>query len=276
MKGNGRRTRAGSRAATVSPNVAVASAALAGVALAAALGLSGCGDVGLSDRVSRADTRFPVSGAALAIEATNAAVRIDPGAAGVITVQRSLIGKAASAGNATWEWDGSTLRLGIRCDGISVNCSGRYDVRVPPNIAVAVNSDGAAVHAVGLRNGLRASAHDANVRLENVSGRLLLSSSGGSITSTGTRSDRVSAVGTDGSVRLSFAAATRGVRVTTRGGGIDIAVPSDRNTYRVDLNSRGGGRRSTVPNDTASWREISARDLGRSVDGSIRVHRVGG
>lgn len=236
------------------------------------LGACGLADgLQAQDRRAVANQSFAFVGRVLTIIASDVTVRVDPGATSSVSVKSTLTGKAVDTGNSTKEFKNGTLRLGIRCSGVSVSCAGRYDVRVPPGVALVVRGNGADVHVKGTKAGVNASLHDGNLRLESLSGRLVLANDGGSITSTQTFSSAVSAVSTNGSVRLSFAAHPTGVTASSDTGGLDIAVPAGKETYHVETVSRTGGVKSTVPNTAKAPRSLTVK----SADGSIRIHRTG-
>src|SRR5690606_14919041 len=107
------------------------------VMIAGVAGLTGCGAT--FDDTEWHDARaFPHSGETLTIRSSVGGLRILPGKAGEVRVDRWLEGKAAREGNSSWSLRDGTLRLSADCTMVLGTCGARYHVRVPPGAKLVV------------------------------------------------------------------------------------------------------------------------------------------
>jgi DUF4097 and DUF4098 domain-containing protein YvlB len=112
---------------------------------------------------------------------------------------------------------------------------------------------------------------DGGIELRDVTGRLRLSTSDGSVRAEGVTSDQVSVDTSDGSVRLSFAEPPATVRASTSDSSLEIVVPKDGTAYAVSVSVSDGSQQVDVPTDPESSRQISVH----TNDGSVRIHPAG-
>ncbi|MEU1553226.1 hypothetical protein ABZ517_10950 [Streptomyces scabiei] len=182
-----------------------------------------------------------------------------------LTVSRELAGSAAKAGHSSWELTGSTLRLGVRCTGISLNCRGDYVVRIPPGVAVTVTSTGA-VTAHGLCCPLRITTEAGDVTVEGSLGTLRLRSASGRIRVRDARSADVLASTPKAPVSLSFAAPPRRVVAVSEVGDVDVELPDSPVPYRLAVEGMRKGR-ADLENVPSADRTISARTR----QGTVRI-----
>lgn len=177
------------------------------------------------------------------------------------------------------------VHLGVSCPWWSFVCSSSYDIVVPRRFAVQaqssggsievndvtgrleVESSGGSITARGVAGAVRATSSGGSVRLEDVGGPVDLHSSGGSITGTGLRGAEATAESSGGGVRLQFATAPQRVEATSSGGSVDVQLPRVDGGYDVDADVSGGSQSIGVPTDPDSARKIAARSSG----GSVRV-----
>lgn len=238
--------------------------------VAVALVVSSCGMT--TDEESKSEKRdFSYSGKKLSIRATNSSVRLKPGSGdGKVHVERTLKGKAGDSGNSEWSLDGSTLTLRTDCNGISLSCEGSYTVSVPKGATVALESTAGPVSAKDLAQPLDIHVKDASADVENVSGKLGMTVSGGNASATGITSQEFSATTSNGRVKATFGAAPRTVTASAGNGNVNVTLPKGGEKYRVTTKATNGQSHSSVPNTKDSDRKIELK----SQNGSVRVDRA--
>ncbi len=121
------------------------------------------------------------------------------------------------------------------------NCSVQWEVLVPADAAVTVDS------AVG------------DITVVDLAGTLSVNSSVGSLTATGLRSDSVTARSSVGDVTLDLVTAPSQVRASSSTGDLTVTVPADDTTYLVTTSTSVGDVRNGVGSDNASTRTIDVR-----------------
>jgi hypothetical protein len=232
--------------------------------LAAVIAVAGCGDLRAVNETSEDRREFDLSGDRLVIDSDGADLRLVAGTGDAVEVERSLTGKAAVDGNASWSMDGGTLRLSVSCSGFVPDCGGRHVVRVPPGVAVEVTND-APVRAVGLGADLTATVTGAWLRVEDPAGTLRLRAED-NVDVIGASSAAVTAVSSDRSVNLAFVSAP--TRVEARAdGSVEVTLPPGPETYRVAA-SPG---RPTLRSDPASTRKVT---VAAGEGGTARVRKA--
>ncbi len=230
---------------------APALAALAATATAVMLAVTGCG----SSRTVHAQTSFGFSGSRLVIDAGGSDLRVVAGGPG-IGVQRWVSGTAAKPGHASWTLAGDTLRLSIDCAGLVFSCGARFQVAVPPGVAVVVRSGSGQDTVSGLYGPVVIDGSSGQVRLSDVSGPLQVSTGSGGVTASGVRSAAVRVNTNQGSVDIGFAAAPQSVEITCGTGSAAARLPLAGYRYDVLVTSGTGAARSRVPDDPASGRLV--------------------
>lgn len=242
-------------------------AALAGVALMVAA-TGGCGDVFPGDEV-RETERFAWEGDTLRIESDHADVHVLPGAGDGIEVERRLRGQAATGGNASWTLEDGTLRLTVKCEGITFGCGGEYHVRVPENAGVDVESGQADVRIKGVERPSSVETRHGDITVDGAAERLRLESVHGDVRVDGAPA-RVTATAKHGDVRLVLTEAPESVVTKTSHGDILVGVPAQGGQrYQVTARSEGGDVISQLTPDPDSPRTITAD----STNGDVRLER---
>ncbi|MGA4990570.1 DUF4097 family beta strand repeat-containing protein [Nonomuraea bangladeshensis] len=235
-------------------------AASTAVAALTALTTAGCG--GLDAEDVRATRAFPVTGTELKIVSSLGGVRVLPGTAGSVQVERWVRGKAAREGNATWSLRDGVLRLGADCSMIFGDCGARYHVRVPPAVHVTVEApDGVILKE--LKQDVDAVSRE-HIQVDTASGRLRLRSDG-PITATGLTSPAVRARTVDGAIDVTFVTAPADLNLESTDGRVTATVP--KGSYAVTARSKDGSVDSEVRNDPKAPAAIVAR----SGTGNVRV-----
>ena len=175
-----------------------------------------------------------------------------PGKGPGIEVQRWLSGTAAKPGHSSWTLSGDTLQLGIDCSGLVFSCGSRFQVAVPPGMAVTVNSGSNTDTVSGLSAPVTVNGNQGGVNISGVSGPLQVSTGSGSVTATALRSPAVQVTTNQGSADISFAAAPQSVTVRCSTGNATVRVPTNGHQYHVLVSSGTGSASSNVPDDRQS------------------------
>ncbi|MEW9547036.1 DUF4097 family beta strand repeat-containing protein [Nonomuraea sp. NPDC050783] len=247
---------------TTTRSTARAALSAGAVAVALALATAGCGGLDLDAKEIHATRSFPAAGADLKIVSSLGGVRVLPGTAGAVQVERWVRGKAADEGNATWSLNDGVLRLGADCGVVFGDCGARYHVKVPPGVHVSVEApDG--VILKDLAQDVDAVSRE-RIEVSGASGRLRLRSDG-PITGTGLRSAAVRCRTQDGSIDLAFATAPADLDLQSTDGRVTATVP--KGAYRVTARSQDGSVTSAVKDDPRAAATIVAR----SGTGDVRV-----
>jgi hypothetical protein len=214
-------------------------------------GLAGCAN----NAVRKESTAFPFAGSKLTIDTSEAILRVENGPGRDIVVDRTLNGNAARTGNAPLSMDGTTLKLGVICSGVVINCSADYVVQVPRGVAVELTGSGSPVEFDGLTGDLTAALHaDGTLTVVHPAGDLQLECAGGDIHVIGARSAVVTATASDdGNVIMSFAAPPSMVDARSTTGSVKVMLPSGTESYRIDAPGS-----SALPSDPRSTRVITA------------------
>lgn len=223
--------------------------ALVLAAAVAALALTACGSAGSTAHYQRA---FSFGGTYLVIDDSSSDLQVMPGEGSGISVRPSLTGTAAKPGHSSWTLNGDTLQLTIDCSGLVFTCGSRFEVRVPPRVAVVVNSGSGTDTVAGLSGPVTINGASGEVHVKGVSGPLQVSTSSGSITATAIGSRTVRATSNQGSADISFTAAPRSVTVRCSTGKATVKVPAGGHRYHVLVSSGTGNAVSQVPDDRQS------------------------
>lgn len=222
-------------------------------AAAASLALSACASSASSAHDQRA---FSLGSTRLVIDDTSSDLQLVPGTGPGIEVQRWLSGTAAQPGHSSWTLHGDTLQLGIDCSGLVFSCGSRFEVAVPPGMAVTVNSGSNTDTVSGLSAPVTVSGNQGSVNVTGVSGPLQVSTGSGSVTATAIRSSAVRITTNQGSADVSFAGAPRSVTVRCSIGNATVRVPTAGYRYHVLVASGTGGASSKVPDDARAGRIV--------------------
>jgi len=190
---------------------------------------------------------YELRGDAFAVEFDDPDIRIVPGHAGELVVERSL---AWSAGRptVTEEWDGQRLRISAECPRVPIGprCDVEYTLRVPPGAALAA------------RGG------HGDLTIGDLDGRLSAQTTSGDIRSTNLRCAEVSLRTISGDVRARFTRPPDRVDATTTTGDIELGVPPNV-AYRLHVDA--AQRQLGIGHDATAPRTISAR----TERGSVRL-----
>jgi hypothetical protein len=223
--------------------------ALVLVAAAASSALAACSSSTSSAHDQRA---FSFSGTRLIIDDSSSDLQLVPGNGPAVQAQRWLSGTAAKPSHSSWTLSGDTLRLGIDCSGLVFSCGSRFEVAVPPGVAVTVNSGSNTDTVSGLSAPVTVNGNQGGVNVSGVSGPLQVSTGSGSVIATAIRSSAVQVTTNQGSADISFTAAPRSVTVRSSTGNATVRVPTSGHQYHVLVSSGTGSASSKVPDDRRS------------------------
>lgn len=151
------------------------------------------------------------------IDDSSSDLQVVPGNGPGIEAQRWLSGTAARLGHSSWTLTGGTLRLSIDCSGLVFSCGSRFEVAVPPGVAVTVNSGSGTDTVSGLSGPVTVNGNQGDVHVSGVSGPLRVSTGSGSITATAIRSSAVQMTTDQGRADVSFVAAPQSVTIRVLG-----------------------------------------------------------
>ncbi|GAA2392255.1 DUF4097 family beta strand repeat-containing protein [Nonomuraea africana] len=239
-------------------------------ALAAAglISLSACGFQ--LDRTERHEARtFPLGGTSLTITSRVGDLRVVPGDASGVKVERWLQGTAGEPGKSQWTLENGRLALSTDCTVFFGSCGARYTVHLPPGVALVVEGGDERVSLSRLPQDVSVSTTGGDITAEGLSGTLRLRTHEGTIRSRATRSADVRARSRDGDISVGFAAPPGKVDTQSRAGGVVVSVPEGE--YGITVVSRNGRSRTEIKDaGDGSARTIVAR----SEDGDVRVTRT--
>ncbi|MCC2267375.1 DUF4097 domain-containing protein [Streptomyces sp. CT1-17] len=239
------------------PDARFRAGALAGGALVALGALTACGGSVDDDGPEKRD--FALTGGELTIKRNSGDLEVRPADVDQVEVTRWFSGWSAVGGKpkASWELDGAQLKLNADCGAVINDCTTRYEVRVPKDVALSVEGDNGKTDAAGFGKGLRISSDNGAVHVSDVSGDVALHSGSGELKATGLAAGRVEAESDNGKVDLSFASVPDQVDVYTENGEVTVEVPDA--PYKVTTETENGDVRADVPTDGNSAHAISVR-----------------
>jgi putative adhesin len=222
--------------------------ALSLAAAAASLALAACA----SSSTTHDQRAFSFGGTRLVIDDTSSDLQVLPGNGPGIEVRRWLSGTAAKPGHSSWTLHGDMLQLSIDCSGLVFSCGSRFEVAVPPGMAVTVNSGSNTDTVSGLSAPVTVNGNQGDVNVNGVSGPLQVSTGSGNVTATAIRSSAVQITTNQGSSDISFTTAPRSVTVKCSAGNATVKVPTAGHRYHVQVGSGTGNASSKVPDDPQS------------------------
>lgn len=187
---------------------------------------------------------------AVTVGASTGSITVRPGAPGSpVRVTSELTWSFGAA--TSWEQVAAgRLDVQAQCsNGVVGLCTVGYDITVPPDVVLTLDTHTGTIEASGLTGDVRASSHTGSVQLHDL------------------RSQHVEATTSTGSVDLSFASAPQSVSAETSTGSVEVALPGGV-TYDVSADTSTGSTDVGVPTDPASGRRV----LAHTSTGSVNVH----
>jgi hypothetical protein len=169
-------------------------------------------------------------------------------------------------------WTGTTLHIARpRCSDLSASCSTDYLVQLPAAVIVDARTSGGSITTQDMTRDQILQTSGGDLRVSGATGRLKLTSSGGSITGLGLSSPDTEAVTQGGGVSLWFGSVPSTVDVWASGGDADVAVPraaGGAGGYRVRAAASSGNSIVEVTDDPTAPHTVAVRSQG----GDVHVH----
>lgn len=223
-------------------------------AVCAAVALTGCGvSVDLGGDVTERTESEVIDAAGierLRVETGNGRITVTAGDTDEIDVTARL--RETDEGDADWNVrdDGGTLVLEGRCDeGWFDECSVGFDVVVPADLGVDVETD----------NG--------RIDLDGLAGTVAAETDNGSIAATALQAPTVRADSDNGRIELRFSETPDDVTATSDNGSIAVRFPDDGGSHDVTTKTDNGSVTVDVRTDPTSDRSIAVE----TDNGSIEV-----
>jgi hypothetical protein len=206
------------------------------------------------------ETSYPAGDIAVLDEGGNSG-SISITAAAIDTIEvRAEISDGLRATGESQTVVGDTLQLRSTCPNFGSNfCWVDYDIRVPADLELRVETDNGSITISGTSAPITADGDNGSIRLADVSGPVQVATDNGRVEGTRLRSQQVTADSDNGRVQLQFAAAPMSVVATSDNGRVEVVVPDDGTAYRVDLVTDNGAETIAVPLDSSSERTITVR-----------------
>jgi DUF4097 and DUF4098 domain-containing protein YvlB len=231
---------------------------LASVAVAAAIVFSA---ISILDAGARASERRVVTyDAARSLRVESAAGDVRVVGADVERVEvRMRITRGLSAPAVTTALRGGTLVLEDDCPAVVLgSCRVDYELRVPRDVAVAVDSGAGDVEAADLTAGVELESSAGEVRASRIGGRLVrLSSSAGDVSAEELTAASVDATSSAGDVDLDVAKVPERVLAESSAGNVRVLLPDA--AYAVDAETSAGDEDVTVRQDPGARAGVRLR-----------------
>jgi hypothetical protein len=206
------------------------------------------------------DRSFSAAGLAkLAVDASSGSITVTAGDTASVDVHARISDGLRKTGESM-RMDGDTLHLHSACPNYGSDwCHVDWDVTVPRNVAVVIESDNGHISVTGTSGVVDVNTDNGGIDLADLTGTVRASTSSGRILAERLSSSTVTAGTDNGRVSLVFVAAPTTVSVTTDNGRAEVVVPADGSKYRVHATSDNGSRSVTIPEDSSSTRSINVR-----------------
>ncbi len=206
-------------------------------------------------RQSRTETQVYQGVRAVSVSATTGSVTVRAGSPGDPVILTRHLSWSFQQPESVETVAGGRLDVRAECTtslGVGL-CSVGYDLVVPPDVALTLES------------------HTGTVEVDGVTGNLTATTSTGSVELRGIGSRRVEAHTSTGSVEVTFAAVPDDVLADASTGSVEVVVPVGATTYAVTASTSTGSSEVTVPVDSSSTHRISAH----TSTGSVEVRQAG-
>ncbi|MEU3018895.1 DUF4097 family beta strand repeat-containing protein [Nocardiopsis sp. NPDC007018] len=231
-------------------------AALAAGGALLSLGLiTGCGEItglGQPELGDPEEKTYDDVPTLLIVEVDNSSVEIVPDDTEQVRVVRRDSGNAGG----DWELTGDTLSLEMTCGAVS-DCRVRYQVFVPADTALAVETDNGPVSVSGFTAPVELTSANGTLDVADTTGPLTLTSDNGDMNLTGIGSDTLSAATDNGSIEAVFTAPPTEVEVSTNNGDATVTLPGG--PYAVFETVDNGVIDNDLPSDDSSDSTVTAR-----------------
>lgn len=234
------------------PLYAVVSVLVAAAIVLSAISLLDAGANASDRRVERYD-----AARSLRVEAAAGDVRVTGADVRRIEV-RMRITRGLMEPDVSTELRDGTLVLEDDCPAVVLgSCSVDYEVLVPRDAAVVVDSGAGDVEATGLTAGVDLESSAGEVSARRVGGRVRMASSAGDVTGEELTAAAVDATSSAGSVELDHARAPDRVAADSSAGDVRVLLPGG--PYAVDAETSAGDEDVTVRQDSEARATVRVR-----------------
>lgn len=185
-------------------------------------------------------------------------VSISPADVDEITVIRRVEGSGLTGSpSAEWEFDRDSLDLSVSCGIVLADCRAAYDIVVPQEVAVSLDTENVETQAHGFTEALSVTTTSGSVTIQGAAGPLSLAAENGDLTVQEGTSPTFEARVDNGSIDAAFNEAPSDASVTTGNGAAVLALPEAG--YDVTANSDNGDVIIEVAEDPESGHAIDAQ-----------------
>lgn len=211
-----------------------------GGAVLLALAATGCTTSGDQANTPVESKSFGFSGNSLTVKSSSADLELVSADVNDVQVERQVSGtKIGGEVESGWQLKEGVLTLSLDCTGVAINCSAKYTVTIPRDIAVTVENNKGLITATGFTADLSIKSGNSDVQLSDFSGANLdLDGRDGEIEGNGISARSVTVTSRNGDVNLSLASAPDLVDVQTEDGNVHLSLPEA--AYAVDTSTKKG------------------------------------
>ncbi|WP_354640240.1 DUF4097 family beta strand repeat-containing protein [Kitasatospora camelliae] len=192
--------------------------------------------------IERPPYRVPIS--RLELDSVSAAVRIEPGPPGQVSIRQSL--------GWTWRrpvvamiWEGDVLKVSVRCHRLfgldDLGCDAELDIRLPAETEVTGSSTSGITQLRDLTGPISLKTGTGFIDLARVSGPIAVQAKSGRIQGSELFSARVEASTSSGPIELGFAHAPDAVTAIASSGPLTLSMPPGTR-YKINGHSSSGSR----------------------------------
>lgn len=232
-----------------------------GIAISVALILGGVywALTGLTDDSRSSQGSYPVQNGALTIQTSSADVDLVTGDVSEVVVTRKFNRNLFGSDPKEKYSEGKLELKDTGCGFLSFGCDTDYQITVPKDLKVTVESSSGDLKGTELADGATLKTSSGAIEIHHAGGAVTLRSSSGDIAGDGLSATGVTAQSSSGGIELAFDGAPLKVDAQSSSGDIEITLPDGAETYKVDADTNSGDHSVDVKTDPASAREIKAK-----------------
>jgi hypothetical protein len=141
----------------------------------------------------------------------------------------------------------------------SMWCSVDYQIEVPADMALDIDTDDDRVEVVDVLGALTLHSDNGRIEIRGAEGPITASTDNGQIEATGIRSASVVADTDNGRIEIVMATPPESIEASTDNGRVEVVVPDTAGAYAVTTSTDNGNIRTEVRVDPTSSRTIDVR-----------------
>lgn len=223
-----------------------------------ALVLTGCG--GSADDADPETKTFALAGRELRVTTDNAPIDLSAADVESVEVTRWFGG---DADEGTWELQGETLVLDSSCGLFGHTCDARYEVIVPRDLAITIESENGALAVSDLADPVTIRGQNGTVTVTECTGPIDIRTDNGDQHVSTSTPDRLTSRTGNGKVDISLDESPSELTATADNGRVNITLPGDA-AYNVDISTDNGAVDNQLSTAPDSPHQITVRtDNGR-------------